>query len=72
LLNMRDEYSGLPAVDSGDLIEDEDDEGGLVFWSIICCVCLEKSSGNKLLSVVWISTYTKKKLCYNKFFSAQT
>jgi hypothetical protein len=30
-LNMRDEYSGLPAVDSGDLIEDEDDEGGLVF-----------------------------------------
>jgi hypothetical protein len=29
-LNMRDEYSGLPAVDN-DLIEDEDDEGGLVF-----------------------------------------
>ena len=41
------------------LIEDEDDAGG--FWSIcLDNTLVEKSSGNKLLCVVWMSTYIKK------------
>jgi len=57
ILNRSDEYSGLPV--EIDLREDEDDAGG--FWSICWdSTLVEKSSGNKLLSVVWMSTCTKK------------
>jgi len=57
-MNISDEYSGLP-VDI-DLREYEDDVGG--FWSICWdCTLMEKSSGNKLLSFVWMSTCILKR-----------
>lgn len=63
MLKRRDEYSGLSM--ESDLREDEEDEGGfvigVVFGSVAransrIVICLEKSSGNKFIICVCMST----------------